>query len=145
MKLTFASLAILTTIGISVRAQSVDTTQSTRKLPPAQRSVRQLQTLQQKLDLSQDQVIKLNTILLSENIALDSLSQHPSGDRRTDNMNRRDILHAADVRIYSLLNENQQAQYVLWKQEQRIRNLEKRQAALTGDSTHAQAPPQRQQ
>jgi hypothetical protein len=141
MKLALASLAILTVVGISVRAQTVDTAQFiSRKLPPAQRAVRQLQMLQQRLSLNQDQVIKLNTVLLGENIALDSLRDHPSGDRKTDNMARRDILHNADVRIYSLLNEDQQAQYVLWKQEQRIKNLEKRQEARTTDSTGT--PPQ---
>jgi hypothetical protein len=99
--------------------------------------------LQERLNLGQDQVIKLNTVLLGENIALDSLRDHPSGDRKTDNMARREILHDADVRIYSLLNENQQVQYVLWKQEQHIKNLEKRQAAAGTDSTGG--PPQRQQ
>src|SRR5580700_5792654 len=142
MKLALSSLAIMTIIGISVRAQTVDTTRSPRKLPPTQRTVRQLQMLQQRLSLSQDQVIKLNTVLLGENIALDSLRDHPSGDRRTDNMARRNILHEADVSIYSLLDENQQTQYVLWKQEQRIRNLEKKQATPTTDSTGAQTPPQ---
>jgi hypothetical protein len=145
MKLALASLAILTVIGISVRAQTVDTTKSPRKLPPTQRTVRQLQMLQQRLSLSQDQVIKLNTVLLGENIALDSLRDHSSGDKKTDNMARRNILHEADVSIYSLLDENQQTQYVLWKQEQRIRNLEKKQATLTPDSSGAQTPPQRQQ
>lgn len=100
------------------------------KSPPTQRAIHQLEAIQQRVDLNQDQAIVLNTILLSENISLDSLSEHPSGDEKRDGQFRHDIYHEADVRIYSCLNESQQVQYVLWKQEQRIKNLEKKQAAL---------------
>ena len=113
------------------------------KSPPTQRAVHQLEALQEKIDLSQDQVLSLNTVFLEENMALDSLTLHPSGDPKIDNQLRRDVYHNADVRVYSFLNENQQVQYVLWKQENRIKSLEKRnqttQAAL--DSLTRQQPP----
>jgi hypothetical protein len=100
------------------------------KAPATQRAIHQLETLQQRVDLNQDQAITVNSILLSENICLDSLSDHPTGDEKRDGQIRHQIYHDADVRIYSCLNESQQVQYVLWKQEQRIKNLEKKQAAL---------------
>jgi hypothetical protein len=93
---------------------------------PVQQAVHQLEVLEQRVpDLTPDQVISLNSILLEETIALDSLHEHPSGDPKTDGQFRRNVMHNADVQIYSLLNENQQVQYVTWKQEQRIKNLEK--------------------
>src|SRR5579871_1207944 len=108
-------------------------TQSTQSAPRStapQRAIHQLEALQERVNLSEDQAITLNTVLLEENMSLDSLNEHPSGDEKHDTQARRDIYHNADVRIYSCLNDNQQVQYVLWKQEQRIKNLEKKQAAL---------------
>lgn len=100
-----------------------------QKLPPSPtlRAVHQLEALQERIDLTQDQAIILNSILLDENVALDSLSLHLTGDQKVDGQTRRDIYHNADVRIYSYLTDAQQLQYVLWKQEQRIKNMEKRQ------------------
>lgn len=95
--------------------------------PPAtQRAVHQLEVLTGKIELSQDQVLTLNSIYLEENIALDSLNDHPSADPKQDNQVRRDIYHKADVDTYACLNESQQLEYVLWKQEQRMKNLEKK-------------------
>jgi hypothetical protein len=112
------------------------------KALPTQRAVHQLEVLQERIDLSQDQVFSLNTIYLEENMALDSLLEHPSGNAKLDNEARRDIYHNADVRIYACLNETQQVQYVLWKQENRIRNLEKKQQATQAalDSLSRQQP-----
>ena len=106
---------------------------------PVKQAIHQLEAMQERLnDLSQEQVISINSILLDENMALDSLHDHPSGDPKTDGQLRHSIQHDADVHIYGLLNENQQVQYVLWKQEQRIKNLEKykqkMQAAAAPDS-----------
>jgi hypothetical protein len=110
--------------------------------PPTQRAVHQLEALQEKIDLTQEQAITLNSVLLDENIALDSLNMHPSGDQKADGQARREIYHNADVRIYSYLTEAQQLQYVLWKQEQRIKNLEKRQQTTQAllDSMTRQQP-----
>jgi hypothetical protein len=93
---------------------------------PVQQAVHQLEMLEQRVsDLTQDQVISLNSILLEETITLDSLHEHPTGDPKMDGQLRHNVMHDADVHIYSLLNDNQQVQYVIWKQEQRIKNLEK--------------------
>ncbi|HXB07426.1 MAG TPA: hypothetical protein VNW04_09930 [Puia sp.] len=113
------------------------------KAQPTQRAIHQLEILQERVDLTPDQVQIVNMVYLEENMALDSLIEHPSTDPKTDNQARRDIYHNADISIYACLNDSQQLQYVLWKQEQRIRNLEKRnkttQAAL--DSLSRQQPP----
>jgi len=100
-----------------------------QRTPPTQRAVHQLEVLTARIDLSQDQVLTLNTIYLEENMALDSLNDHPSNDPKQDNLARREIYHKADVAAYACLNESQQLDYVLWKQEQRIKNLEKKNQA----------------
>lgn len=126
---------------LSGHSQVFDTTgqsPASRRLQPTQRASQQLILLQAKLNLDQFQVLRLNTVLLEENISLDSLRDHPSGDKNADIASRREILHDADVRIYSVLNENQQVMYVVWKQEQRIKNLERRQAALDSAGRHPQ-------
>ena len=134
--LFLAGLLLIVLAGHSQVADSTGQFPAGRRMQPTQRASRELILLQSKLNLDQLQVLRLNSVLLTKNISLDSLRDHPSGDRNADMSGRRGILHDADVRIYSILNENQQVQYVLWKQEQRIKNLERRQAAL--DSTARQ-------
>jgi hypothetical protein len=135
MKRSILFLAYVIAAAITSRAQTGATNTPAvpqRQPEPTQQAIHELERLQERLvDLSQEQVISLNSVLLDKNISLDSLKEHPSSDPRTDNLCRRNIVHDADVRIYSLLNDNQQVQYVLWKQEQRIKNLEKRQAQMT--------------
>lgn len=106
---------------------------------PVQQAVHQLEMLEQRIsDLTPDQVISLNSILLEQTITLDSLHEHPSGDPKADGQLRHSTMHDADVHIYGLLNENQQVQYVIWKQEQRIKNLEKNKQKMQAavDSTN---------
>lgn len=134
--LLLAGLVIMVLSGHSQILDSAGQYPAGRRMQPTHRAVRQLRFLQQKLHLDQDQVLRLNPVLLTETIALDSLRDHPSGDSKADSLKRRNILHDADVSIYSELNENQQVQYVLWKQEQRIKSLERKQAGL--DSTGRQ-------
>jgi hypothetical protein len=131
--LLLAGLVIIVLSGHTQILDSAGQYPAGRRMQPTQRAVRQLTLLQQRLHLDQDQVLRLNPVLLAETIALDSLRDHPTGDPKADGLSRRNILHDTDVRIYSELDENQQVQYVLWKQEQRIKNLERRQ--LTPDST----------
>jgi len=139
MKRSILSLTCVFILAFAARTQSANVAipaSQTPKAQPTLRAIHQLEALQQRVDLSQEQAISLNSVLLDENIALDSLSQHPTGDQKLDGRLRHDIAHDADVRIYSYLNESQQVQYVLWKQELRIKNLEKKQREqAAADST----------
>jgi hypothetical protein len=103
-------------------------------LSPTLRAARQLNTLQQKLNLSQDQVIQLRMILLHLNVSLDSLRSSTSGDNKADNKVRRMITQEADGKIYALLNTDQQLQYAQWKKEQKEKAMEKR-MSQRADST----------
>ena len=138
------SKAQSTSLGTSV-AQTSRPPMQVPKAPPTQRAIHQIEVLQERLDLNPDQVQNIHTIYLEENMALDSLIEHPSTDPKVDDLARRDIWHNADVRIYACLYEAQQLNYVLWKQENRIKNLEKKnqatQAALDSLSHQLQPPP----
>jgi hypothetical protein len=124
MKRAVQLLAYVLVTALTSQAQTA--ADSPHPSRPVQQAVHQLEMLQQRIpDLTPDQVITLNSILLEETISLDSLHEHPSGDPKADGQLRHSITHDADVHIYSILNENQQVQYVTWKQEQRIKNLEK--------------------
>lgn len=142
MKRSILFLAYIVTAALTSHGQTSGPANTPPNPPhqpqPTQQAIHELETIQERLvDLSQEQVITLNSILLDKNIALDSLHDHPSGDPKLDNQYRHTIYHDADVRIYSLLNDNQQVQYVLWKQEQRIKNMEKRQQQLTQQAEQA--------
>ncbi len=124
-------------IGIQslIYAQSADSTGYTgsgrqaaypQKKSPTQRAARQLNTLQQKLDLNQDQVIQLRMVLLNENIALDSLRSNLSGDNKSDAYSRRIILQDADQKINALLTTNQKQLFAQWKEEQRQKAIERK-------------------
>ena len=145
MKRSILFLAYAFILAITSRAQSgaANAPQTPPHQPPpaTQRAIHELEDLQERLvDLSQEQVITLNSILLDKDIALDSLRDHPSGDQKTDNQCRHNIVHEADVSIYSALNDGQQVQYVLWKQEKRIKNLEKRQLEAKNATPPATQP-----
>ena len=77
--------------------------------------------LQKKLNLNQDQVIKLRMILLNLNIALDSLRTNSSADKKANNQARRAITQDTDGKIYALLTTDQQVAYAQWKQEQQLK------------------------
>jgi hypothetical protein len=145
MRSTLLLLALLFGIARPGHGQSTDTssdpgyTASPAKtpIPPTERAARQLTMLQKKLNLNQDQVIKLRMVLLRLNIALDSLRSNPSADKKSDNQARRAITQDADGKIYALLTTDQQVDYAKWKQEQQMKRQLNRAAnkTLTPDST----------
>src|SRR5580658_179511 len=90
-----------------------------------------------KLNLNQDQVIRLRMVLLNFNVALDSLRTNPSADKRANNQARRAISQDADGKIYAVLTTDQQVAYAQWKQEQQLKRQLHQAAnrAPTADST----------
>ena len=145
MKSTLLLLALLIGLTRSGRSQTADTainpgyTASPAKTPPSptQRAARQLMMLQRQLNLNQDQVIRLRTVLLRLNVALDSLHSNPSGDKKSDNQARRAINQDADGKIYAVLTTDQQVAYAKWKQEMQMKRQLNRSAnkSSTIDST----------
>lgn len=135
MKSTFCLLSLLVSIALSAHAQTTDSTSDPgfteasghtaasqhQPASPVVRASRQLTMFQKKLNLNQNQVIQLRTILLRLNVALDSLHSNPSPDRKANNQARRAINKDADSKIYELLTTDQQVTYAQWKQEQQLR------------------------
>lgn len=122
-------IALAAAITRPTLAQTTDSTTdpgytaaATKKtVSPTERAARQLTSFQKKLNLTQDQVIKLRPILLRLNTALDSLRSNPSGDTKSDNQTRRSIARDADVKTYALLTTDQQVEYSKWKQDQQLK------------------------
>ncbi|HUB61815.1 MAG TPA: hypothetical protein VL978_13970 [Puia sp.] len=129
MKQTLLLLALLIGIMHCGHTQTADSTTdpgytaapAKQAASPTQRAARQLNVLQKKLNLNQNQVIRLRMILLNLNVALDSLRTNPSPDKKTDNQARRNITRDADGKIYALLTTDQQVAYAQWKQELQLR------------------------
>lgn len=149
MKQLLLLLAVAAVLSYPTRAQTVDTAarpgQAARQpVSPTIRAARQLNLLQKKLTLNQDQVVKLRMILLDFNVSLDSLRSHPSGDRKADNRTRRALAHEADVKTYALLTTGQQVIYTQWKQQEETRRRLNRAARMgnSADSTQPRNPPQ---
>jgi hypothetical protein len=129
MKQTLFLLSLLVGIAFYGRAQTTDTTSdpgytstpSKQPVSPALRAAGQLSLLQKKLNLNQDQVIKLRMVLLNLSVSLDSLRTSHSADRKGNNQARRAITQDADGKIYAALTTDQQVAYAQWKQEQQLK------------------------
>jgi hypothetical protein len=124
-----------------VQAQTTDTTlhPGTLKSDPAKRAARTLRMLENQLHLTQDQVLQIQVILITETVALDSIRNNPSGDQRTDNRSRRGVLNDADNQIMPLLTDQQKQLYQQWKTQQRQKMMQRRQNNGTtnpGDSPY---------
>jgi hypothetical protein len=129
MKQSLLLLALLLGIARPGYAQTADSTtdpgyeSSPQKqvVSPTVKAAHQLNVLQKKLNLNQDQVIRLRMVLLNFNVALDSLRTNPSPDKRANNQARRAITQDADGKIYAVLTTDQQVAYAQWKQEQELK------------------------
>ena len=82
--------------------------------------------LQRQLDLTEEQVTDMQVILISRDVALDSLRNNPSADTSADRRARRTINTNAEQKINSILTTDQKPLYKQWKQEQRQKMMEKR-------------------
>ncbi len=136
-------LFTLFTVGLSmlVNAQTPDTTQRAPKFSPAQRAARQLKMMEKQLHLTEDQVLQMQVILINETVAMDSLRNNPSGDRRSTGRTRRGILQEADSKIAALLTDEQKPLYQQWKEQQRQRMMERRKGAQSTQAADAEQEP----
>jgi hypothetical protein len=122
-------LLILLFTGLhTLHAQTPDTTlqPGLKKPDPAKRAARQLRMLENQLHLTQDQVLQIQVILITETVALDSIRNNQSGPR-SDNRARREVLKDADSQIMPLLTDQQKQLYQQWKAQQKQRMMQRRQ------------------
>jgi protein CpxP len=133
--MTRFALCILFALSLStlVKAQTPDPytpNQQPRgpKDSATKRAARQLKMMEKQLHLNEDQVLQLQIILINRDIAMDSVQHNPSGDRRTDGQTRRSIQQDADQKINALLTDDQKPLYQQWKEQQKRRMQQRRQA-----------------
>ena len=106
------------------RTDSTGTKQAPPQVTVAVRSARQLMNFTKKLMLTEDQVILLRPILLDQAAILDSLQNHPSGDKHNAMVFRRSVMESTEEKINNLLTDQQKQLYEEWKEEQRESALE---------------------
>jgi Spy/CpxP family protein refolding chaperone len=122
MKRSLSLLIFTFTLGLTLNAQTPDSTGTqSKKNNPTKQAVRQLKMLQQKLNLTEDQVTQMQVILIHRDVTLDSLRNDPSGNRRSNGRTRREINQDADQKINALLTADQKPLYEQWKQDLRER------------------------
>jgi len=126
--LLFAAALATVATAQTANTTAADTTQPQMgpKRPATQRAVRQLKAMEKQLQLSQDQVLQLQVILIHRNVVIDSLRNNSSGDRRSDNRARRSIMQDTDAKIDAMLTEPQRTLYQQWKEQQREKMRENR-------------------
>ena len=122
----------------TTRAQTAsDTTlppTAQRKPSPARQAARQLKSLEKQLHLSQDQVLRLQVILINRDVAMDSLRNESAGNGRGKAGSRRAIQQQTNRQIDSLLTDDQKPLYRQWKRQQRERAKQRRLDAGSGQS-----------
>jgi periplasmic protein CpxP/Spy len=122
----FALLLFLAVLTAATYAQTNDTTLKP-KPTPSQRAARQLKVMEKNLHLSEDQVLQMQVILINRDVAMDSLQNNPSADRRSNARARRDIQQDADQKIKALLTDEQKPLYEQWKEQMKEKAKERRQ------------------
>jgi hypothetical protein len=138
MKRTLLLILLVAGFHTLVPAQTPDTTlqPGLKKPDPVKRASRQLRMLENQLHLTQDQVLQVQVILITETVSLDSIRNNPSGNPRSDNRARRGILQDADRQITALLTDQQKPLYEQWKAQQRQKMMQRRQNNNPDDSPY---------
>ena len=140
MKRSLGFILFFVGLNLITHGQTPDTSrQQPQKPSPTKQAAHQLKMLQQQLNLTDDQVVQLQVILINRDVALDSIRQsNPSaggsGDRRSNGRARRDINRNADQQILSLLTTEQKPLYQQWKEEQKEKLMEKRKGNNGGNT-----------
>ena len=129
MKRSLLLILLVATLHTLAHAQTMDTTlhPGTLKTDPAKRAARLLRMLENQLHLTQDQVLQIQVILITQTVTMDSLRNNPSGDQRTDNRSRRAVLQKTDSQIMPLLTDEQKQRYQQWKAQQKKKMMQRRQ------------------
>jgi hypothetical protein len=138
MKRPLLLILLVTGLYTLAPAQTPDTTlqPGLKKTDPAKRAARQLRTLENQLHLSQDQVLQIQVILITETVSLDSIRNNPSGNPHSDNRARRGVLQDADRQIKALLTDEQKPLYQQWKAQQKQKMMQRRQNNNQDDSPY---------
>jgi hypothetical protein len=111
---------------LCVLAQAQPNSPQKQPAPPTKRAANEVRVLQEKLNLTQDQVLKCNVLILNRSILVDSLKANPSGNRRSDRQSLKAALQDTDQQINAQLTDDQKKLYQQWKEEKKERRREKK-------------------
>ncbi len=138
MKRLLLLLLLVAGLDALVHAQATDTTfqPGAYKADPAKRAARLLRMLENQLHLTQDQVLQVQVILITQTVTMDSLRNNSSGDKRTENRSRRAVLQHTDSQIIPLLTDDQKQLYQQWKAQQKKKMMQRRQDSNAADSPY---------
>jgi len=121
------TLMVLVLVGINFAAKAQLTPKS-----PEQRAAHATKSLQKVLKLTADQASQVNSVFLSRAEKMDSLKSNPPANKKGYHLAERSIKLSADRQLMTILNSDQQQQYLQW---------EKTQKAAHQDKKNAMAPP----
>ncbi|MBS1605139.1 MAG: hypothetical protein JST42_20920, partial [Bacteroidetes bacterium] len=117
------SLTLTTTL---LAQTATDTTKTKTPPSPAMKAAHRLTTLTKQLHLNENQVENIRAILADATVSLDSLRNHPSGQRRRDAQARRSLTQDTDAKISALLTDDQRLKYQQMKEEQQQKRKERK-------------------
>jgi len=124
--LLFFVLTFTLTTTLLAQTTSTDTTKTKTPPSPAMKAAHRLTTLTKQLNLNESQVEKIRAILADATVSLDSLHNHPSGQRRQDAQARRTVTQDTDAKISAVLTADQKLKYQQLKEEQQQKRKERK-------------------
>lgn len=116
MKKTAFIVILLLSVAAVSKAQ-----QSRQRLSSEERVQRQVEQLQQKLNLTADQKAKVTAIFTAQSQSIDSLRKASNGDFQAMRGKMKPIMDTSDKQLRAVLTNDQQKTYEAYRQEQRSR------------------------
>jgi hypothetical protein len=98
------------------------------KKSPEQRAAHKTKALQKKLNLSQDQAIKVHTAFLTQATRMDSLKNSPAKDKKSKQLAARSIKLDTKKQVVAVLNDSQKQKFATWEKIKKEKHKEKESA-----------------
>lgn len=116
MKKTAFIVILLLSVAAVSKAQ-----QQRQRLSSEERVQRQVEQLQEKLNLTADQKAKVTAIFTAQSQSIDSLRKASNGDSQAMRGKMRPIMDTSEKQLKEVLTDEQEKTYEAYRQEQRSR------------------------
>jgi hypothetical protein len=107
-------------IGSIVMAQAQITQKS-----PEQHARHMTKVLQKRLNLSPDQALQINTVMLNRATRMDSLKNNLSADKKENHLAARSIMLSTQRQVLAVLDDNQKQKFMEWEKMRKEKHREK--------------------
>jgi hypothetical protein len=114
-------LAAAFMLGVSCMANS----QVVDKKSPEKRAAHITKALTKKLDLSQEQASKVNTVFLAQAARMDSLRSNKSADEKANHLAAHSIKLDTQKQVAAILNDDQKVKFAAWEKMHRRHHKER--------------------